>query len=42
MSEEHYMCSGRRDQKEHKDSELSAIASNGNEVHSFFYIILWK
>lgn len=42
MSKKYYMCTDKKDQKEHKDSELFADAANGNKVHSFFYIILWK
>lgn len=37
-----YMCSGKRDQREHKDSELFVDAANGNKAHSSFYIILWQ
>lgn len=36
------MYSGKKDQREHKDSEFFVDTANGNKVHSFFYIILWQ
>ena len=40
MSKEHYMCSGKSDQREHGDSELFVDTADGNNVHSLFSIIL--
>lgn len=40
MSKDHYVCSGKSDQREHKDSELFVDTAYGNNAHSFFPIIL--